>query len=473
MRKPFRNNRKVRKAKQLLAQALREAQSGIRAVRRADPRQAKSYQRAMAQIGALRGRPLFFPYIGSGVGKGALVELADGSVKLDFITGIGVHYMGHSHLAILESCVDAALEDIVMQGNLQLNAVSGEAAARLAQVARLRGNALKHCFLTSSGAMANENALKIIFQKKFPAVRLLAFEKCFAGRTLAVGRVTDRPEYRQGMPKTIAVDHIPFFDPQKPRESTKTAVRRLKQLLGQHKGQYAGMCFELIQGEGGTHPGSRGFFTALMEVLKRNRVAVMVDEIQTFGRTTYPFAFQHFGLGKYVDVVTVGKMAQFCATLFTAEYNPKAGLLSQTFTASSSALHAGNRILKEVMRGGYFGKTGRIAGYERRFHARLAKLARDYPGEVAGPFGLGAMAGFTYAGGSAAESGKLVKKLYDNGLMSFTAGKNPTRVRFLMPVGAVTARDIDAACAILRKTILALREPGAPGSSKPARILKR
>src|SRR5690349_15842014 len=39
------------------------------------------------KAGAIRGRPLFYNYMGSGIGNGAYVELEDGSVKLDLING--------------------------------------------------------------------------------------------------------------------------------------------------------------------------------------------------------------------------------------------------------------------------------------------------------------------------------------------------------------------------------------------------
>src|SRR6266550_3010920 len=71
-----------------------------------------------------RGGALYYPYLGSGIGNGALVELADGSVKYDMISGIGVHYFGHSHPMLLDAGVDAALRDTVMQGNLQQNVES-------------------------------------------------------------------------------------------------------------------------------------------------------------------------------------------------------------------------------------------------------------------------------------------------------------------------------------------------------------
>ena len=453
MKTPFKNNKKVRRAKQLLCQAVQEAQRNIHALREGDRRYKRSYQRMVDRMGRLRGRPLYFPYIGSGVGQGAFVALADGSVKYDFITGIGVHYLGHSHPKILDAAIDAALEDIVMQGNLQLNAVSLEAADGLMKMACAKGERLRHCFLTSSGAMANENAFKVIFQKKYPASRLLAFKKCFAGRSLATGRMTDKPQDRQGLPKTVTIDYIPFYDPQKPKESTAKALQHLTHLLKRHRGQYAGMCLEMVQGEGGANAGSKKFFMALLRVLKKHRVAVMVDEIQTFGRTSKPFAFQHFGLDQYVDVVTVGKMTQFCATLFTPEFNPKPGLLSQTFTASTSALHAGKAILTEISQGGYFGRTGKIARFSQRFQHHLEKLAAEFPALIKGPFGLGAMIGMTYADGSPQKTSQFVHKLYDNGVLSFSAGERPSRVRFLIPVGAVTMHDIDMVCGIIKKTV--------------------
>ena len=88
-----------------------------------------------------------------------------------------------------------------------------------------------------------------------------------------------------------------------------------------------------------------------------------------------------------------------------------------------------------------------------RFRGHLRRLAGEFPGLVQGPFGLGAMIGFTYCDGSVKETAKLVKRLYDNGLMSFSAGQDPSRIRFLIPVGAVTNRDIDEACKIIKKTL--------------------
>ena len=51
-------------------------------------------RRAYLLYGDLTSSP-FYASIGTGRGRGPLVELVDGSVKWDMITGIGVHGFGH------------------------------------------------------------------------------------------------------------------------------------------------------------------------------------------------------------------------------------------------------------------------------------------------------------------------------------------------------------------------------------------
>ena len=62
--------------------------------------------------------------------------------------------------------------------------------------------------------MANENALKLLFHYQPRKTRILAFEGCFIGRTLALASITDKAKYRDGLPGTLSVDYLPFFDVQ-------------------------------------------------------------------------------------------------------------------------------------------------------------------------------------------------------------------------------------------------------------------
>ena len=80
----------------------------------------ESYDSFMARAAAVRGRGLLYPYIGTGVGNGALVELMDGSVKWDMISGIGVHFFGHSDEEMVRTAVRSSIDDTVAR-NLQAN----------------------------------------------------------------------------------------------------------------------------------------------------------------------------------------------------------------------------------------------------------------------------------------------------------------------------------------------------------------
>lgn len=449
----FRSDPRVKKAHELLSAALKDHQSAMDGVRPPTAGRSGSYADDINRLGELRGRPLVLPYLGSGIGNGALVELEDGSVKYDFISGIGVHFLGHSHPLMLEAAFEAAIRDTIMQGNLLQNGETLVLSRRFQDLANQNGARFSHCFLTTSGAMANENALKIALQKHHPADRIFAFEGSFAGRTLALSQITDRPVYRTGMPVTLAVDYVPFFDPARPQRSTETALAVLDRHMARFPGKHAAMVFELVLGEGGCYPGDSEFFIPLMERLHQKGIAVIADEIQTFGRTPAPFAFQHYGLDAFVDIVTVGKLTQVCATLFRDAYNPTPQLISQTFTGSTSAILAGCAILEHLTQGEFFGPDGKNADLHRRFQKGLMALADRHPWTIRGPYGIGAMVALTPFDGSPEAAGRLVNVLFEEGVIAFMAGHNPSRVRFLLPAAAVSPQDIEMAIHILERAV--------------------
>jgi len=74
-----------------LVSALKRHQATLTGIRPADPGRAQVLEDALDRLASVRGRPGFYPFVGSGFGRGPLVQLADGSVKWDLITGIGVH----------------------------------------------------------------------------------------------------------------------------------------------------------------------------------------------------------------------------------------------------------------------------------------------------------------------------------------------------------------------------------------------
>ena len=449
----LRNDPRVARAKELLAEAVAEYAGKLD--KPAPPVSALkgSYKKMLDRLATARGGAPFFPYISSGLGNGPFVELADGSVKLDFIVGIGVHGLGHSHPANVAATVDAAIEDTVMQGNLQQNQPSLQMLEELLRLAEPDSSQLSHAMLSTSGAMANENALKIAMHARAPASRVICLENCFAGRSLALAALTDRPAYRQGLPLALDVDYLPMFHPSDARGTTEGAVRRLKTLLARHPGRYACIWLELVAGEGGYYPGTADYFTQLCQICRQHDVTIIFDEVQTFGRLSRPYAFQHFGLEQFADIVTIGKITQLCATLYRSSLKPKGPILSQTFTASSASIHAGLAALRLLQEQGCFGSDGWNARRHRHWVSRMEELRGRHPGKVAGPYGDGMMFAFTPLDGSADAANDLTMRLYHAGLMGFVAGSNPTRLRFLPSPGVVTEEHIDLAVELIERAI--------------------
>jgi acetylornithine/N-succinyldiaminopimelate aminotransferase len=437
-------------AKKTLIEIASEYQNKLTGVRPPRIERKVSYEALIKKFQDDRGSVLWYPYLGSGLGRGALVELADGSVKYDLISGIGVHW-GHGLPELMGTSIDAAVSDKVMQGNLQQNIDS----ARLAELI-LQQVHLDHIFFTGSGTMACENALKLAFQKKYPASRLLAFEHCFMGRSTTLSQITDKPAYREGIPLNVQVDYIPFYDPSHHSESISKAVQALKKHLERYPKQHAAICCELIQGEGGINVGHSDFFIALFDIVKEQGITIFIDEVQTFGRTPSLFAFQHFNLEEYADIVTIGKISQVCATLFRDEYKPRPGLLSQTFIGGTSAIHASIKIINSLLENHYLGPKGKIAQLHLAFVEQFDRIATRTQGLIKGPYGIGSMLSFTPFHGDKEKVFKLLKALFEEGLIVFYAGENPTRVRCLLPMGGITFEDIEPICHILERTLLSM-----------------
>ncbi len=405
-----------------------------------------SYEQAMERAGAVKGRGLLYPYIGSGLGNGPLVELDDGSVKWDMITGIGVHFFGHSHPEMVRAAVSAGIEDTGKHGNLQSGSDAYAFGAKLVELASRSSN-LKHAFISTSGAIANESALKVCYQKHAPAGRVLAFKHCFMGRSVTMAQIGDSHAGRDGIPLTTQVDYMPFWNDvavEKVGGATKFidhAIWRLDQYVERYPKQHACFIFELVQGEGGFNTAPREFHEALMQRCKDHGIAVWDDEIQSFGRTESMFAYEMYDLGQYVDVFCVGKMTQACATLYTEAYNPRAGLLSGTFTGSTSDFTTGLRVLEMLDSGNYYGKDGSFARHHRSFVEQAQALIQRHPEwfpdalfckELVG--GVGGMMKLTPFGGDKAKVAAACKACFDEGLILFWCGHGPYHMRMLPPL---------------------------------------
>lgn len=429
-------------------------EEGITTVRPPSEELSEHAKRVFEETGKYRGRPLFYPYMGTGAGRGPYVELEDGSVKLDLINGIGVHIFGHAHPRIRSASLKGALADVVMQGNLEPNREYANIGKKLVELASRRSR-LKYCWLSTCGTMSNENALKMARQKKSPAKLVVAMENAFAGRSTLMAEITDNPAYRQGLPEYGEVLRVPFYDFRDPRSSEKS-LARLKEHVANNENKIACFTFEPMLGEGGYRNAPREFFVPMLEFCKEKGIAIWLDEVQTFMRTGELFAFETLDIGSYVDICTVAKTLQTGATLYTEEYNPQPGLISGTFSGGSAALAAGFESLKMITEDGYLGPNGKVMQIHHQFIGMLNRLNETTcKGQLREAGGMGLMVAVTPLDGSKDVVTKLLYTLYKNGLIAFSCGRDPYRLRFLVPA-VMEQKDIDLAGQIIEKSLLEL-----------------
>jgi 4-aminobutyrate aminotransferase-like enzyme len=435
-----------------LTEEVLEFNKKITGPKEADPELNSYNQNLIDETGKNRGRPLFYPYVGSGSGYGPYVELSDGSVKLDLINGIGIHLLGHSHPKVIAAAIRGSLSDILMQGNLQPNLEYHNLNKKLVEIAG-RKSRLRHSWISTCGSIANENALKMARQKNSPAKKVIAMKAAFAGRTTMMAEITDNPSFKEGLPDYNEILRIAFYDKKDPQSSEKS-LAQMREHIDKNKGDICAFMFEPMQGEGGYNVAPREFFIPLFELCRQNKIAIWADEVQTFCRTGQFFAFETLNFGEYIDLCTVAKTLQNAATLYTEEYNPKPNLIAGTFSGSTPTLTAGLEILKTLENEGFLGPEGKIQKIHKEFVAMLNRLNETTcKGLLNDAGGLGLMIAVTPLDGSKEKMNDLLKVLFKNGLMSFGCGRGPFRLRFLVPA-VMSSHDIQVAGKIIEKSIL-------------------
>ncbi len=400
----------------------------------------------------LKGRGFFYAFMATGRGHGPFVEMVDGSIKYDLISAIGVNLLGHSHPIYIKANLEAATSDTMMTGNL----LSYQEPYELSQVLieAVKKSRMKHFWFSCSGSFANDTALKILWQKKAPNYRLIAFQKAFAGRSIAMQDVTYNASYREGMPSSIQVDHVPHYNYKDPENALKQKLEALNALIEKNGNTYCALTIELVQGEAGFIFGTKEYYEGIFKWAKAKGIYIWIDEVQSFARTHQLFAYQMFGLDEYVDVVTVGKVLQACGTFYTEELNPKPGLIAGTFNGSVASMNAGKAIVRYLTQGNFYGENGRIKELEDKFKAQFKKLSEgSCKGKIPYYGGVGTMLSFEVGDASTDTTNKFMKKLFENGIITFSAGKEPTRVRFLLPLSLLDEH-IQEVFSILEKTIL-------------------
>ena len=220
--------------------------------------------------------------------EGIVVRAADGSEYLDFYGGHAVALLGHSHPALV-AALDEQARKLFFQTNAVPLAVRERAARKLLDFGP---PGMARVFFVSSGAEANENALRIAFLAT-RRQRVVCVQGGFHGRTAAAAAVTAGHERWYGFPTTpFAVTTVAFDDPD-----------ALAAAMGD---DVAALILEPVQGMAGARAMSPAFMEASRALTREHGAVLIVDEVQCgMGRTGHPFAAQAFGVEP--DVLTTAK----------------------------------------------------------------------------------------------------------------------------------------------------------------------
>jgi acetylornithine/N-succinyldiaminopimelate aminotransferase len=227
-------------------------------------------------------------------GEGTVLFDEAGKQYLDFITGLAVVSLGHSHPVVAEAVATQA-RTLSHVSNLYGNTLGPEVALTLDRLINGgTGQAGGQVFFANSGAEANECALKLARRWAGGGRHVVvSAHNSFHGRTLATLTATGQPEKHVGFePLPEGFVHVPYDD-----------VAALDAAIDD---TVAAVLLEPLQGEGGVMVPSSDYLGAVRSLCTERNALLMLDEVQTgLGRTGHWFAFQAQGLEP--DVVTIAK----------------------------------------------------------------------------------------------------------------------------------------------------------------------
>jgi acetylornithine/N-succinyldiaminopimelate aminotransferase len=220
---------------------------------------------------------------------GCLVVDKNGKEYLDFLSGIGVASIGHTHPAVVHAVKEQAeryLHAMVYGEYVQEPQI--RLARRLAEVAP---PPLSVTYFTNSGTEAIEGALKTA-RKYTGRSGLVSFFGSFHGDTFGSLSVGGNPLYREPFePLLPGVTFLPF--------NAKAALERIDDRV-------AAVIIEPIQGEGGVRIPDDDFLPALRRRCTEVGALLIFDEVITgFARTGRMFASEHWDVTP--DVLVLAK----------------------------------------------------------------------------------------------------------------------------------------------------------------------
>lgn len=223
-------------------------------------------------------------------GEGSRLYDPDDNEYIDWLAGIAVTSLGHSHPGVAQAIAEQATK-LVHVSNL----FATEPQWKLAKtIDSLIGGAPGKVFFCNSGAESNEALIKLA--RKWGGRgrhTVVTGMRSFHGRTLATLHATGQPEKHEAFqPLPEGFKHVVFDDIDAMDKALTESV--------------AAVLLEPIQGEGGINETDPAYFPAIREMCTERGILLMFDEVQTgIARTGAWFAHHHYGIEP--DAVSMAK----------------------------------------------------------------------------------------------------------------------------------------------------------------------
>ncbi|MCX7717402.1 MAG: ornithine--oxo-acid transaminase [Candidatus Sumerlaeaceae bacterium] len=308
-------------------------------------------------------------------GRGVWVWDVDGNKYLDCLSAYSAVNQGHCHPRIIDALVRQA-QRLTLTSRAFRNDQLGLFYKEVCELTN------SHMVLPmNSGAEAVESVIKAVRKwgyrcKGVPEGRaeIIGFTNNFHGRTITIVGFSTERQYQDGFaPFTPGFRVLPFGD----FEALERAVTP----------ETVAILAEPIQGEGGIIIPPAGYFRRVRELCDRERIVLILDEIQTgLGRTGKMLAEEHEGI--VADLTLIGKALSggvypISAVLSNEEvlgvFQP--GDHGSTYGGNPLACAVARTALRVLVEEGMIENSARLGPY---FLAGLQSIRSPYIREVRG-----------------------------------------------------------------------------------------
>lgn len=363
-------------------------------------------------------------------GKGAVVKDENGKEYLDFLAGIAVNSLGHSHPAIVNA-IKKQSEKLMHVSNLFYT----EPQAKLAELL-VTNSDMDRAFFCNSGTEAIEAAVKLVRKYAYNKGRkgkIYSLGNAFHGRSMAAIAM-GKEKYQEGFgPMPEGFEVIP-----------KDEINILSEKINKDT---IAVFVEPVQGEGGVDPVSKEYLQKVRELCDETGALLVFDEIQCgIGRTGKLFAYEYFGVVPDVIALAKGMGGGFPIGAVLAKEEIansfEYGNHGTTFGGNALATAVSYEVLKTIIDEKISENAAKIGEY---FIERLNNELKDF--EIVDKIrGAGLMIGIVLK----TECAELVKKMIDKGLITNCAAGNVIRI---VPPLNITKEDVDKAMSIIVESI--------------------